>query len=102
LTFTTAEGMVLEMPCDKDLLAAARAVASQHPVKEGRLRAVPGAGQVALARGFKAMSLYGLDAQGCPPRWNSTSDLITGVDRTQILQAADFAEATLRHLAEKE
>lgn len=99
LTYTTGEGMVLDMPCSKAMVAAATAVSEKHPVKAGHLRSVPGATQVALARGFQAMSVVGLDEHGCPPRWNSVSDLITGVDRTQILHAADFTEAVLRELA---
>jgi hypothetical protein len=101
LVFTTSEGMLLDMPCSRRMVDAAKSVAAPFPVKEGSLRAVPSATQMALARGFSAMSIIGLDEHGCPPRWNSVSDLITGVDRGQILQAADFAEATLRELARR-
>lgn len=99
LCFTTAEGMILDMPCASELVIAAREMTKDHKLREARLRAVPTATQVALARGYKAMSLIGLDAQGIPPRWNSVSDLITGVDREQIVQAADVAEALLRKVA---
>jgi hypothetical protein len=99
LTYTTAEGMVLEMPCNKEMLEAARATAAGFTVQEGRVNTVPTPTQMALARGYKAMSIIGLDTHGCPPRWNDTTDLITGVDRTQILQAANFAEALMRKLA---
>jgi hypothetical protein len=91
--------MVLEMPCNKEMLEAARATAAGFTVQEGRVNTVPTPTQMALARGYKAMSIIGLDTHGCPPRWNDTTDLITGVDRTQILQAANFAEALMRKLA---
>jgi hypothetical protein len=99
LSFTTAEGMILDMPCAANMVAAARDVASQHKLNEARLRAVPTGTQMALARNYQAMSLIGLDTQGVPPRWNSVSDLITGVDREQIVQSADAAEAILRRVA---
>lgn len=101
LSFTTSEGMIVNMPCDAQLVIAAREIAKDHKLKEARLQAVPTAAQITLARNYKAISLVGLDAHRIPPRWNSVSDLITGVDREQIVQASDAAEALIRKLAQE-
>lgn len=102
LTYTTGEGMILTMPCSPQLVEAARAAATADAgMEEKTLTSVPTATQIALARGFHAIGVIGLDEQGCPPRWNSPADLITGVDREQIIQASEFVEGIIRPLAVK-
>lgn len=99
LCYTRGEGMVLEMPCSPTLVKAAAGV-SEPPLEATVLSTVPSATQVALARGYHAMSIVGVDEHGCPPRWYDDADLITGVDREQIVLAADFAGQLMRHLAD--
>jgi len=101
LSYTTSEGMLLELPCDKIMTAVAAKVSGRGPYAAAtRMRAVPTATHIALNRGFKSLSLLGLDSDGVPPRWNSIGDLVTGVDEDQIVRAIDWAEALLRELAE--
>ncbi|MBI1318107.1 MAG: M28 family peptidase [Candidatus Hydrogenedens sp.] len=101
LSFTTSEGMLLELPCDKTMKAVAEETAKQGPaVCATRMRAVPTAAHIALNRGYKSLSLLGLGADGVPPRWNAIDDLITGVDEDQIVRAIDWSEQFVRNLAD--
>ena len=98
LHYLTAEGMLHRYPADADLLSAAQEYASDHDATPATLSAVPSGAHVLLARGFRTLSIMGLDEQGLPVNWNWFDDKITEVDENAIARAAGLAEAVLRRL----
>ncbi|MBI2424926.1 MAG: M28 family peptidase [Candidatus Hydrogenedentes bacterium] len=98
LNYTTAEGLLQRMPCSPKMVQAARAAVRDQRIVHTRLHSIPTGVHTALARGYNAISIIGLDPRGVPPHWNQITDRITEVDEESIAQAADFAEETLRQL----
>lgn len=98
LSYVTAEGMLHKTEADSLLVALAREVEGEHDVKAAEFRALPTASHLPMNRGYKAMTVMGLDEEGLPARWGSIEDKVTAVDEQQILRAADFTEAMLRRL----
>lgn len=98
LHYLTAEGMLHVSPSARPLVEAAEAVDGPFGAYPGRLRAVPSAAHMALARGYQAMTVMGLDETGLPAHWNWLTDVLTEVDDEAIANAADFCEALLRRL----
>ncbi|MDQ1256674.1 MAG: family peptidase, partial [Candidatus Hydrogenedentes bacterium] len=70
LHYTVEEGMLQTMPSAPELVRAAEAAAGKHGAKPCGLRTVPTDAQIPLARGFRAMSIVALDAEGVPRDWH--------------------------------
>lgn len=98
LHYLAAEGMLLKNRAGRELVEAARGAAGADPIHAATLRAVPTAAAIPLQRGFRAMTLMGLDRRGLPVHWNSVEDRVTRVEESAVLAAADFAESVLRRL----
>lgn len=98
LHYLVQEGMLVRMPADSDLVVAAEDVDGPHDARPGVLDAVPTAGSVALARGYKALTVIGLDGDSLPEHWHWLTDVLTEVDDAGIANAAAFCEALVRRL----
>lgn len=101
LHYLTGEGMLQLVRSDKGMVAAAQRIAPQFGATAAKLRAIPSAAHVPLARGYSTLSVMGLDKRGLPPHWNWFTDRVTEVDETAIANAADFAEAIARNLEDE-
>lgn len=98
LCYAEREGLLYAAPAGPQLRAAAKALETSHGLHPVQLRTVPTAGHIALARGYDAVTLIGLDEHGVPPHWNRQSDRLAEVDETQVEQAAETALALIRRL----
>lgn len=98
LHYLTAEGMLYIERASWPILCAAEEVDGPFGAKPGCLRAVPSASHMAMARGFHALTVIGLDDSGMPAHWNWHTDLLTEVDDEAIANASGFCEAILRKL----
>jgi hypothetical protein len=98
LHYLSGEGMLHLTRSDGELIRASEEVATDFDAAPARLRAVPTGAHIPLSRGYRAMSIMGLDENGLPPHWNTITDRITEVDESSIGRGADFAEAILRIL----
>ncbi len=96
--YLTAEGMLHRTLADPLLVALAEEVAPKYGAQPAEFRALPTASHLPLNRGYKAMTIMGLDDEGLPARWGSIEDKVTGVDEKQIEDVAAFIEAMLRKL----
>ena len=94
LCYTTAEGMLHMQSCSTEMRKAAEALAVEYGVKPYVWRAASSDALLALARGYKAISLTAQTPNPTPPR----PDTLARVDCAVIARAADFAEALLRRL----
>jgi hypothetical protein len=130
-TYTTGEGLLHVFPCASEMLEAAQAVAdcgervaqppsavdlSPHdqvtqpraavphcPAAAGvRLRVACSDALAALIRGYKAMTITAAPPPEHGSKARPGNDTLTTVDYQHVLQAAEYAEAVLRRLAEKE
>jgi len=102
LHYTTAEGMLHAMPCSKDMISAAAASAQARGATPTQFSAVPSGAHIPLASGYHAMSILRLGPDGIPSQWNTIDDRITALEESDIIAATDFAEDTLRALANKQ
>jgi hypothetical protein len=91
--------MLQYLPCDQEMIEAANAAARTHKATPAELRSVPTGLHGLLARGYRGMTIMGLNEEGLPPHWNWHTDRISEVDEPAVANAADFAEAILRTLA---
>ncbi|MBP8129104.1 MAG: M28 family peptidase [Candidatus Hydrogenedentes bacterium] len=98
LHYLTEEGMLRMGPSAQPMIEAAGNVRDAFDARPGTLRAVPSAAHMAIARGYQAMTVMGLDETGLPPHWNWLTDVLTAVDDAAIANASDFCEALLRRL----
>ncbi len=98
LHYLEREGLLHACHADPELRAAAAAVSEHHGATAASMRAVPTAAHVAHARGFKTMTVMGLDEQGLPAHWNWFTDRVTEVDEEAIANAAGFVSDILYHM----
>jgi len=98
LRHTVAEGMPVAMPCGALLRAAAAKADASLAVPPVRLTSVATDAHTALAGGWNALSIVGLDEDGVPCGWQWTEDTADLVEPDQIERAAAFAVAVLRGL----
>lgn len=98
LRHTVAEGMPVAMPAGALLRAAAGSVGEARQVPPARLTSVATDAHTALAGGWKALSIVGLDTDGVPCGWQWTEDTADLVEQDQIERAAAFAVAVMREL----
>jgi len=98
LRYCSAEGLLSPAHGDRRMREAADAVAPDYGLTPAKLRAIPSEAHVPLSRGYKTLSIIGLDQTGLPPHWNCISDRVTEVDEIKVAAAADCAEALLRRL----
>lgn len=98
LHYLTAEGMLHVERASWPMILAAEEADGPFGAKPGCLRAVPTASHAAMARGFHALTVIGLDEAGMPAHWNCLTDLLTEVDDEAIANAAGFCDALLRKL----
>ena len=53
---------------------------------------------VALARGYRAMSVMAFDINGRLPNWHQPTDTVEGVSESNIAIAVDLVSAIIREL----
>lgn len=98
LHYCTGENLLYHAHASKSMVAAAGAVAGAYGATAAVQDVIPSEAHLALARGYQAITVMGLDEDGLPPHWNWFSDLVTNVEEKHIVRAADFSEALLRRL----
>ncbi len=101
LHYLEAEGMLHRMSAHPHLLEAAESCAGAFNAKRAEMRALPTGLHGMLARGYRGMTIMGLDEDGLPPHWNWPTDRLCEVNEPAIAAAAGFAEAILKHLEQR-
>jgi len=94
LCYTTSEGMLYVQSCSTEMRNAAEALAVEYAAKPYVWRTANSDASLALARGYKAISLTARTPNPTP----LPPDTLARVDCAAIGRAADFAEALLRRL----
>ena len=102
LTFITAEGMLVPLAADPELVRLAGQLSREEPFED-----VAGRGFHALtldtlvprARGYRVLSFMGLNSRGLPWPWHWHNDVLDNVDRKLVQFAAEFAWALIQRLA---
>jgi Zn-dependent M28 family amino/carboxypeptidase len=102
LAYTRGEGMLHVFKSARDWRALAARHASAYRVSPFTLTCVPTDMLIPAARGYKTLSIMGVNTYGVPPVWQSQDDVIERVDPEQIERAARFAEALIRDLGRSE
>jgi hypothetical protein len=104
LCFLTREGMLRRLPADPELLALA------HDLRrEPRFAAVSARDFTALtldslvphARGYRTLSLMGLNDANVPHPWHWFNDTLPNLDRGLVALAADFAGELIHRVPAK-
>jgi hypothetical protein len=98
LRYCVREGLLYSAPASSAMVKAAASVADAFGVQPATQDAIPTEAQVALTRGYQALTIMALDEDTLPLHWNWYSDLVTQIEEKTIVQAANFAEALLRRL----
>ena len=100
VSYVTREGAAQLREADRRLVGAAR-----RAVREADLavkgREYPGCATdatVALARGYRAMSVMAFDINGRLPNWHQPTDTVEGVSESNIAIAVDLVSAIIREL----
>jgi hypothetical protein len=97
LRYTTGEGMLYVFGTAREWLQAAGAHAGAFEITPMRLTAWPTDMLVPLARGYKCMSVLGIDRRGVPMGLGE-ADRVDNADAGRVQRAVDFAEAVVRQL----
>lgn len=101
IRYAAREGMTYPYPSDPALLEVARRVAARHP-DWGASSKVLAAGYtetgLVIQRGFRGITLVGLDEAGFLPRWHQPSDTLEHLQPETLQRAALFAWEMLREL----
>lgn len=98
LGYTRGEGMLHVFGSSPEWLALARQFAPDYDAAPFTLRALPTDMLIPLARGYKSMTIMGVDSRRVPPLWRSPDDSVGRADFEQVERAAAFAEAMIRQL----
>ncbi len=92
--YVTREGMLSGFRSSKEILAAAREAAPEACVAPHTLSGLPSDSVLALARGYRAMTVTSAWTREPRPDW----DRAGAIDYDTVLRAGQFCEQTLRHL----
>lgn len=101
VTFVTKEGMLAGVTSDPDLVAAAVRATKMEPELPASGRPyvlMPTDATPALVRGYRAMSIMALDANGLLPNWHWVTDVIANVRPENIGVASELAWRMLKIL----
>ena len=98
LGYSRGEGMLHVFRSSREWLDLAKRIAPAFRALPFTLTAVPSDMLVPLARGYKTVSIMGVNEHGVPMFWNSADDAMAKVNAEQIERAADFAEALIREI----
>jgi hypothetical protein len=94
LRYVTAEGMLKAYPSSPEMICAAERVAAQEEFNDVSPHVYRLAGLdalVASSRGYKVLSLMGLDQADGIPNWHWPTDMPENVDFSLAEKGADFA-----------
>lgn len=100
ISFITHEGVTRRLHADRRLVSQAkRTVREQGLSVRGRQRmGATGDAVVALAQGFRAMSVMAFDINDRLPNWHWHTDTVDAVSADTVEQAVDFVSALVRDL----
>lgn len=101
IRYTSAEGITFALKSSPELVRVAGEVARMHPAWQTRdtvHRFLPNDQFVALARGYKTISILAHDAQGHLPNWHQVTDTLDNIQLTTVQMAADLALGIIRRL----
>ena len=98
--YVTREGMAKRYFSDRRVVSAARRAAREADlsVKPREYRGLSTDATVALARGFRAMSVMAFDINGRLPHWHQTTDTMENVSEANLDLAVDFVSALIKEL----
>ena len=98
--YVTREGMAKRYYSDRRVVSAARRAAREADlsVKPREYRGLSTDATVALARGFRAMSVMAFDINGRLPHWHQTTDTKENVSEANLDLAVDFVSALIKEL----
>lgn len=97
LRYVTREGLLYAFPCDAEMVRAAHAESVAAGADSTEYRWPPSDAFLALARGYRAMSVVGTDEDDLPIHW-TLSDTRAQIDYGDLARAADYVESIVRHL----
>ncbi len=98
LSWVSAEGMARRYRANQRLVGLARRASrgTETVVKPRVYRGLSTDATPALARGYKAISIMALDANGYPGHWHWKTDTVDNLDPSLIQEAAEFISAMVR------
>ena len=98
LAYTTGEGVLHESPSAKEMVEAARSLATEYGAAPTRLCKACSDALIPSGRGYKAMTITAVEPGegGQPP--DAEHDCYTNLDFDLIAKSAGYAEAILRRL----
>ena len=98
--YITREGMAKRYYSDRRIVSAARRAAREADlmVKPREYRGLSTDATVALARGFRAMSVMAFDINGRLPHWHQVTDTTANVSEANLELAVDFVSALIKEL----
>ena len=98
LCWASAEGMARRYRASARLVGLARRVSRETEtlIKPRVFKGLSTDATPALARGFKAMSIMALDADGVPVNWHWKTDTTDELDASLIEKTAEFVTAMVR------
>ncbi|MBN2841079.1 MAG: M28 family peptidase [Coriobacteriia bacterium] len=100
VSFITQEGATKRHRADRRLVSQAKRTARDQdlPVRGRTRTGASSDAVVALASGFRAMSVMAFDINGRLPNWHWQTDTVSAVSADTIEQAATFVSALVRDL----
>ncbi len=98
LFWASAEGMARRYRANPRLVGLARRVSRETEilVKPRVFKGLSTDASPALARGYKAISIMALDADGLPAHWHWRDDTVENLDPETIERVAEFVTAMVR------
>ncbi len=105
LNYITGEGLLQTLPADRELMLAAAAFSRKNPeitLLGNVYKDMLGDGTAAILKGYKAMSIMGLDENGNVPNRNWPSDTMENVNGENMVAGVQLVQSLTRQLWRQE
>ncbi len=105
LNYITGEGLLQTLPADRELMLAAAAFARKNPdvsLSGNVYKDTLGDGTVAIIKGYKAISIMGLDERGNVPNRQWPSDTMEHVSQDNMVAGRKLVQSLIRQLWRQE
>jgi hypothetical protein len=105
LIYITGEGLLQTLPADRELMLAAAAFARKNPgipVRGSVYKDMLGDGTLAIIKGYKAMSIMGLDEKGNVPNRRWPSDTMENISEDNLFAGVQLVQSLARQLWRQE
>lgn len=97
VVYTTGEGILFTLPCDREMVAAAAAVRDLR-ARPFVYKTLTTDNTAVLSKGYRGLSLMAVDARGVLPHWHWRTDTVANIDLRTVQTAAELGLAIARRL----